>query len=93
VLAAQDATPGLGEIECSCSTIVGRCPAMLMSETGQNGSVRARAARLFYPQVQTSSACSGMSVWCHDRKCGPQGIAPNVQGRRRCLELSPSSPQ
>jgi hypothetical protein len=35
VLAAQDATPGLGEIECSCSTIVGRCPAMLMFETGQ----------------------------------------------------------
>ena len=31
----------------------------------KNGSVRARAARRFYPQVQTSSACPGMSVWCH----------------------------
>ena len=35
VLAAQDRTPGLGEIECSYSTIVGRCPAMPTSETGQ----------------------------------------------------------
>jgi len=35
VLAAQDTPPGLGEIECSYSTIVGRCPAMPMSETGQ----------------------------------------------------------
>ena len=30
----------------------------------KNGSVRARAARPFYPQEQTSSACPGMSVWC-----------------------------
>jgi hypothetical protein len=36
VLAAQDAPPGLGEIECSYSRIVGRCPAMLLSETGQS---------------------------------------------------------
>jgi hypothetical protein len=35
VLAAQDAPPGLGEIECSYSTIVGRCPAMPKSEMGQ----------------------------------------------------------
>ena len=34
VLAAQDAPPRLGEIECSYSTIVGRCPAMPMSEMG-----------------------------------------------------------
>jgi len=34
VLAAQDAPPGLGEIECSYSTIVGRCPAMPKSEMG-----------------------------------------------------------
>src|SRR5262245_58633176 len=27
------------------------------------------------------------------RKHGPQGIAPNVQGRRCCLEWSPSPPQ
>jgi dienelactone hydrolase len=26
-----------------------------------------------------------MTAW--DQTCGPQGIAPNVQGRRRCLEL------
>ena len=31
---------------------------------GQNGSVRARAARPSYPQEQISSACPGMSVWC-----------------------------
>jgi hypothetical protein len=30
----------------------------------KNGSVRVRAARPFYPQQQTSSACPGMSVWC-----------------------------
>src|SRR5450432_1555854 len=34
----------------------------------KNGSVRARAARPFYPQVQTSSACPSRSVWCHERK-------------------------
>jgi len=34
----------------------------------KNGSVRARAARPFYPQEQTSSACPGMSVWCQKRK-------------------------
>src|SRR5262245_14522529 len=33
------------------------------------------------------------SPLCHDRKYGPKGIAPNVQGRRCCLELSPSPPQ
>jgi hypothetical protein len=30
----------------------------------QKRSVRARAARRFYPQEQTSSARPGMSVWC-----------------------------
>ena len=35
VLSAQDAPPGLGEIERSYSTIVGRCPAMPTSEWGQ----------------------------------------------------------
>jgi hypothetical protein len=33
----------------------------------KNGSVRVRAARLFYPQEQTSSARPGMSVWCHEQ--------------------------
>jgi hypothetical protein len=36
VLSAQDAPPGLGEIERSYSTIVGRCPAMPTSESGQS---------------------------------------------------------
>jgi hypothetical protein len=39
-----------------------------MSAWVKNGSVRARAARPFYPQEQTSSACPGMSVWCQHRK-------------------------
>jgi hypothetical protein len=30
----------------------------------KNGSARVRAARPFYPQEQTSSACPNMSVWC-----------------------------
>ena len=34
VLAAQGAPPELGEIECSYTTIVGRCPAMPRSEMG-----------------------------------------------------------
>jgi hypothetical protein len=34
VIAAQGAPPGLGEIEYLHSRIAGRCPAMLMSETG-----------------------------------------------------------
>jgi hypothetical protein len=38
----------------------------------KNGSVRARAARPFYPQEQTSSACPGMPVWCHFRTHAPQ---------------------
>jgi hypothetical protein len=36
VLAAQDAPPGLGETECSYSTIVGRGPADAMSALGQS---------------------------------------------------------
>ena len=36
---AQDAPPGLGEIDCSCSTIVGRCPAMPTSGLGPIASV------------------------------------------------------
>jgi hypothetical protein len=36
VLAAQDAPPGLGEIDCSYSTIVGRCPAMPTVRNGSN---------------------------------------------------------
>src|SRR5437016_4263535 len=35
MIAAQDAPPRLGEIECSYSTIVGPCPAMRTSEMGQ----------------------------------------------------------
>src|SRR5450755_70263 len=60
----------------------------------ENRSVRARAARPFYPQVQTSSACPGMSVWCQNQTRAPQqaslvqlsrgsvvtsGFAPNYQ--------------
>jgi len=36
MIAAQDAPPRLGEIECSYSTIVGPCPAMRTSEMGQS---------------------------------------------------------
>jgi hypothetical protein len=36
VLAAQGAPPRLGEIQCSYSRIVGRCPAKLTSETGHS---------------------------------------------------------
>jgi len=35
MIAAQDAPPRLGEIECSYRTIVGSCPAMRTSEMGQ----------------------------------------------------------
>jgi hypothetical protein len=41
-------------------------------KAAKNGSVRARAARPFYPQVQTSSACPGMSVWCQLLTHAPQ---------------------
>jgi hypothetical protein len=43
VIAAQGAPPGLGEIEYLHSRIVGRCPAMLMSETGQKAKYSLRA--------------------------------------------------
>ena len=43
VLAAQDAPPGLGEIECSYSTIVSRCLAMPTSEMGQKAKYSSRA--------------------------------------------------
>src|SRR4029453_16535302 len=35
MIAAQDAPPRLGEIECSYSTLMGPCPAMRASEMGQ----------------------------------------------------------
>src|SRR6266481_10081707 len=43
----------------------------------KNGSARVRAARPFYPQEQTSSACPGMSVWCqHLHKRAGSGARP-----------------
>jgi hypothetical protein len=42
VLAAQDAPPGLGEIECLHSTKVRRCLAMPSVRNGSNSEVRAR---------------------------------------------------
>src|SRR5207302_7673306 len=39
MVAAQDAPPGLGETECSYSTIVGRCPAVPRSEAGQTEKI------------------------------------------------------
>src|SRR6266550_1270637 len=41
MIAAQDAPPRLGEIECSYSTIVGPCPAIRTSEMGP-GCVKTR---------------------------------------------------
>ena len=43
--------------------IIARKVMPKMSEMGCR-KCRARAARPFYPQEQTSSACPGMSVWC-----------------------------
>jgi hypothetical protein len=48
----------------------------------KNGSVRARAARPFYPQEQTSSACPSMSVWCcHERTCIGHSITSSARRR------------
>src|SRR4029077_5156776 len=43
MIAAQDAPPRLGEIECSYNTIAGPCPAMRTSEMGQNRKSSMRA--------------------------------------------------
>ena len=59
VLAAQDAPPKLGEIEWLYSRIVGRCPAMPMSEVGQTrkSSLRAYVFR-FAPESRHYAAHS-----------------------------------
>src|SRR5258705_8210169 len=60
VIAAQGAPPGLGEIEYLHSRIVGRCPAMLMSETGQNRKSSMRAYVFRFPPE--SGHCAMQSV-------------------------------
>jgi hypothetical protein len=52
----------------------------------KNGSVRARAARPFYPQDQTSSACPDMSVWCHEQTWSIAEVAKRKAARRRLLK-------
>ena len=49
----------------------------------KNGSVRARAARPFYPQEQISLACPGMSVWCHKQPHALQETASLSVGSNR----------
>jgi hypothetical protein len=43
-------------------------------DVGLGSSVRARAARPFYPQEQISSACPGMSIKCHEETHAPQQL-------------------
>ena len=54
-----------------------QCPGWV-----KNGSARVRAARPFYPQVQTSSACPGMCVWCTK---GDTGFKRSVYQKKRAL--------
>jgi hypothetical protein len=57
-----------------------QAPEFLGGSTAYDGlkldvaRVRARAATPFCPQVQTSSACPGMSVWCHEKTHAPQQL-------------------
>src|SRR5260370_29994904 len=50
---------------------VGKFFARNLGRWVKNGNVRACAARPFYPQEQTSSACPCMSVWCQHETCQP----------------------
>jgi hypothetical protein len=54
MIAAQDAPPRLGEVECSYSTIVGPCPAMRTSETGQSRHLAVGKPLPVCPQFRTS---------------------------------------
>jgi hypothetical protein len=58
----------------------------------KNGSVRARAARPFYPQVQTSSPGPGMSVWCQMLTSHPRPEAHSI-GKFLVLKCSCGSGQ
>jgi hypothetical protein len=61
MIAAQDAPPRLGEIECSYSTIVGPCPAMRTSEMGQNRK-SAGLSRMSVPTLRADVAGSPRHV-------------------------------
>src|SRR5450631_1719497 len=62
-------------------------PAVEVSCGSKNGSVRARAARRFYPQEPTSSACPGMSGWCQfPPPARPPGHSPE-EGSARASAL------
>jgi hypothetical protein len=50
MIAAQDAPPRLGEIECSYSTIVGPCPAMRTSDMGQERRFERRLVCSGFPR-------------------------------------------
>src|SRR5258706_9915463 len=56
----------------------------------KNGSVRTRAARPFYPQEQTSSACPGMSVWCQYQTLAAKNLLSRdvlLSNLRSCRDL------
>src|SRR5258708_8320649 len=78
LLAAQDAPPKLGEIECSYSRTVGRCPADTMVALGQNAkcSLRADVFR-FAPEL---GPCS-KPLACRKRANNGSGRLNSVKGR------------
>src|SRR5437899_1440605 len=84
MIAAQDAPPRLGEIECSYSTIVGPCPAMRTSEMGQSrwfGDVRATSA---LPLI-ADARCEDQQV----RKVPTTDVKDNVARRAGCIHFEP----
>src|SRR6266850_7724824 len=87
MIAAQDAPPRLGEIECSYSTIVGPCPAMRTSEMGQTQKSECATGKSALPPTTgiVSQTCQVRKVpWadsCSARTCPRAGPAAHP-----CLE-------
>src|SRR5216684_6042865 len=72
VLVAQDPPrEWLGEIECSYSTIVGRCPAMPTTEWVIRVTLSVGGRLPVYPDKPTYSDAVDMSQRCHNRKSLP----------------------
>src|SRR5262249_20618749 len=80
------------------STVISQSHATFRQFSDQSVTVAAPAwaAATTAAPTFTHPSVDGVSDFCHkichDQTCGPPSIAPNVQGKRRCLGLSLSQP-
>jgi hypothetical protein len=94
VLSAQDAPPGLGETQCSYTTIADQCPAVPASEVGHSRLFDRTTATSGLPPVnghsQDRRACLNATNRCRRAYTVTQaalGVAPALASQRPTLVI------